>query len=219
MWFSRKLNFINKTGKFILRNEQNINFNDSNFLKYLSTLKLIKYFDISNTDIFNIEGLPYLPKINTFIANNSQLNSLKNFLILKNCRNFSIINTPLMKINNIELIFYILFGKNLLSFNGKQISKKIYKLSLTYPSYTKDLINQGWIPIYPCPNNEELKVICKEFNVEISETYTPNLINIFENNSNTFEELLINLRKKHNEMIIKSLAIFGIYEEKNNFFN
>lgn len=169
--FLNHIKHAKKTGKLLMQGEPLLKSEYFSRAELKQISKLIKEIDISYTKISSIEGLPKLPNLRIFSANNTRLDSFKGFLSLKsNCAiKIEIKNTPLSSRMNFRLALLVLFGDIIVSINGKAISDKIRLQANKYNPCCAELINQGWEIVYPPPKEEELKEICSQYSVNYVE--------------------------------------------------
>ena len=74
-------------------------------------------------------------------------------------------NTPLSRNPHCKLSLLIVCGNNLRVINGKLISATLRKKAEAYPPVAAQLINAGWMAVYPCPSAEEISKLCAEYSI------------------------------------------------------
>ncbi|EAX81150.1 hypothetical protein TVAG_247850 [Trichomonas vaginalis G3] len=129
----------------------------------------LKELNMSRSKLESIETLRKQPSIQKFIADNSQINTWKNFKAISNATCISLKNTPLSQPKYFPVAARVLFGDNLKVLNGKAISNVTIERAKTYPAFVSDLLNAGWEFVFPCPDIDTLKAACEQYNIECEE--------------------------------------------------
>ena len=159
-WLSRSEVTFKKTGKMILRGNIPIDFS------LIRSRPSLKELNISRSNVTSLEGLAYQPNIETFIAENSQLSSFRNFISISNISSINCKNTPLSKANHYRLTLAIMFD-NLRNIDGVLLSRGLINKARTYPPCVKYLISKGWEIVVPCPPSEELSILCNQHSISV----------------------------------------------------
>lgn len=156
-WFADKLKHLAQTGKLDLSGEA---FDD---LSFVGSRPSMKQLDLSFTPIQTIEGLQLQPKLDTLIADSSELVNFKNFRAVQKISSISIKNTPASHLPNFKLSLLIVIGPSLRVINGQYISSKLREKASQFPPIASDLINCGWMAEYPCPDESDLEKISQSY--------------------------------------------------------
>lgn len=236
-WLQRRLLMAKRTGNLVLANEQNVDLNALSYPEFSKPLSIIKMLDISRTNVSSLEGItkPF-PKLATFIADRTQISDFKNLKVLSNVRSFSFKQTPVSKIPHYKLSILLCVGsKNeITSIDGQTISKKLKSMASEYPQpVSSELVNNGWLAEYPVPSEEKFRELCIKFNIEDSSDFNADppekqaMTNLPENIDDNeeedidnidFEDLIKNLHQKHEDMLMKGQAMFGLITEDKNAY-
>ncbi|OHT07722.1 hypothetical protein TRFO_23997 [Tritrichomonas foetus] len=131
----------------------------------IKTRTSLRELNISRTKLESLQGLAYQPNLQIFRATKSKLNSFKNFYSISHASMVFLQNTPLAKIPNYIIGVILLAEDDRVIIDGKLVSPKWYKKAATYPPFVRDLLNSGWMIEYPCPSANQLRDLCREFNV------------------------------------------------------
>ncbi|OHT13788.1 hypothetical protein TRFO_16012 [Tritrichomonas foetus] len=234
-WLQRRLVIVKRTGNLQLINEQNVDLKLLSSPEYISSLTVMKTLDITRTNVKSLEDLqkPF-PKLATFIADKTGISDLKNFRMLSNVRAFSLKQTPVSKIPHYKLSLLLCMGSEnkISSIDGQVVTKKLKAMAEEYPQpIASDLVNNGWMAEYPCPDETTLFSLCEKFNV-MHDTGIYNMPSPKNDVSNIpdddddfdnidemdFEDLISQLHQKHEEMLLKGQAIFGLISEDTNAY-
>ena len=198
-WFAEKLKFLAQTGKLDLSGEA---FDD---LSFVGSRPSMKQLDLSFTPIQTIEGLQLQPKLDTLIADSSELVNFKNFRAVQKISSISIKNTPASHLPNFKLSLLIVIGPSLRVINGVYISQKLREKAAKYPPIASDLINCGWIAEYPCPDDESLEKISQSYGLaEIEEDIEETPISEDQENMVNFEKTVDYYTSVHKKLIQKA---------------
>ena len=225
MWIERRLHNIRTTGKFNISGEKDVDLNQLSNVKYIKEMKLVKSLNLSRTSISSFEGCPKMPKVIDVIADGSQISSLKNIKAFTNLRKISLKNTPKLDQKNMKLSV-VLAVPEITTVDGKLISEKIRQKAKEFPNFAGELVNNGWMAVYPVPSEDEFKEICKEYSVEftqdeifIKSQSADDLAEEKEEEDDEFDfEAVINqLHEEHESMLTRSQALFGIVTDEEAF--
>lgn len=235
-WLQRRLLMAKRTGNLVLANEQNVDLNVFSYPEFSKPLSIVKLLDLSRTNITSLEGIakPF-QKLATFIADKTQISDFKNFKVLSNVRSFSVKQTPVSKVPHYKLSLLLCVGqKNVItSIDGQAISKKLKSMASEYPQpLSSELVNRGWLAEYPAPSEEKFRELRITYNVEDSEiginqpekqstTNLPENIDDGEEediDNIDFEVLIKSLHQKHEDMLMKGQAMFGLITEDKNAY-
>ena len=236
-WLQRRLLMAKRTGNLVLANEQNVDLNVFSYPEFSKPLSIVKMLDLSRTNISSLEGItkPF-PKLATFIADRTQISDFKNFRVLSNVRSFSLKQTPVSKVPHYKLSLLLCVGsKNVItSIDGVTLSKKLKSMASEYPQpISSELVNRGWLAEYPVPSEEQFQQLCIKYNIEDSSEFSINpqekqpMTNLPENiedgeeediDNIDFEDLIKNLHQKHEDMLMKGQAMFGLIAEDKNAY-
>ncbi|OHT16137.1 hypothetical protein TRFO_13467 [Tritrichomonas foetus] len=213
-WLQKcELGFL-KTGRL---NLSSVSIPDLSLVKSRSTLKEL---NISRCKLESLEGLAYQPNIAVLNADHSHISSFKNFASVSHATIYSLKNTPLAQDPNYLIGLLLMAEDDKIIVNGKHLSSMWYRKADTYPSFTRDLLNNGWSLEYPCPKSEILREICREFNVTYIEDDDPasdteqfgDNQNEEEEESGNFLDKIDRLMNKHNEMISQASRDFELLD-------
>ena len=226
MWLERKMHSLKKSGQLFLSSERNIDvkvFSDPKFSKDIK--KLTKVFIVSRSNLTTLENIPKMPKLNELNIDYTEIKNFANILAFPHLRKISFKGCPNLQLESAQLSLVIAL-QELTSINDKQIPQGIQKKAKEFPEIASKLVNAGWMAIYPCPKGKDLKEICDYYKVKYSDDefesdsteYDVDHEEDIEFDANdddfNFEVCLHVLHEKHEEMIRKSQAMFGI---SNNF--
>lgn len=123
----------------------------------------VKILDISFSNIQDLDGFDFHPNLQKFIADYSQISSLKGFSSIRKCYSVSIKETPLAKTKNFRISLLILFGDSLTLINGAYITDRLREQANAYPEVARKLINYGWIAEYPVPSDERFEELKQQY--------------------------------------------------------
>lgn len=226
-WLNRRLSSIKRSGRLIISNEPNFDIQMLSPSNYYSILSLLKYLDISMTKSETLKNIPFLPRIKTFQANKTNFSNFENFKVLANASNFSLKGTPVSKHPHYKLSLFLAVGQGIVTIDGKVISKKLRKRAELYPPMAVNLVNKGWMAEYPVPDEMRFKILCDKFGISYSEYVAHPKIDedlqlaedemfeidhVLDGIDESFESHIESLRDKHESMIRKGQAIFGIFD-------
>ena len=213
-WLSRKYQTLTKTGKLSLIGEKKIDLSVFSQPSIQKDTKIIKVLDLSRTDIKSLEGLPYLPRLKTFIADKTEIDTFKNFSSIKNVISISLKETEISKklSSNKYRLSLILVCPQLSTIDNKMIPQQIRDIAATYPPVCSQLINAGWMIETPPPTGDHLEQLCKQYIKD--ETEPLKTSSEVENSSKDFQEMIKQLHNKHEQVILNGLAKFGIISEE-----
>ena len=162
-WLTSSIPYLTKTGILNLKNNIQLNFNDFSSNYFLKKIPLIKILDISYTEVKSLIGLPYLPNLKSFNADYTEISSFVNFKSIQHATQVSFKQTTISFVLNYKLSLLLIFGKKLVSIDGKKIPMSLFDRLSTYPKYCSELVNRGWIAESPCPDENRLKVLCNDY--------------------------------------------------------
>jgi hypothetical protein len=128
----------------------------------------MKELTLSRTKLTSIEGLAPQHNLSVFIADDSALESFINFSALSNASVYSLRNTPLSEKRLFRIGLALLSNSQRPVINGVLISEAEQKKVSAYPRFTGELVNRGWELVWPCPDSEHMKAVCRRYKV----TYT-----------------------------------------------
>ena len=219
-WLNSRIYFLKSQGRLNLSGDSRMNFEILNHPDISKLLYLMKILDISKTEIRTIEGFPFYKGLTHFVADHTLISDLRNFRNLRGCTSISLIGTPVSANPFYKLSLLIVCGgKNLKLIDGKLIPKSIVKQARRYSPLAAELVNAGWMAEWPCPTVDRLYELSDEYNVNLK-PIIPKPIDIDElkeNNKNLytgeFESTLRRLKKRHNQVLKRGKALFGIIDE------
>lgn len=238
-WLQRRLLMAKKTGNLQLANEHHVDLSVFGYSQFSKPLSIIKMLDISRTNVASLEGItkPF-PKLATFIADRTQISDFKNFSVLSNVRSFSLKQTPVSKEPHYKLSLLLCFGSknNITSIDGQALPKKLKSMASEYPQpLTSELINKGWLAEYPVPSEQKFNELIIQYQIEnyseltASPQVKQSIANLPENledgeeedidiDNIDFEDLIKSLHQKHEDMLMKGQAMFGLISEDKNAY-
>jgi hypothetical protein len=126
---------------------------------------LMKELNISKTKLTSLKGLAIQRNITVFNADNSALESFVNFSSIANASIYSFKNTPLSQDRLHRLAIVLLSNSKNPIVNGTLISENEKKKAEGYPPFVGELVNLGWPLVYPCPEPDQLRELCRDYNV------------------------------------------------------
>lgn len=218
-WLDSRLYNLKRQGRMILTNEPKLatHFADLSTPAAYRALSVMSVLDMSRNDITSIEGLRHFPKLKHFLADSTNIADLRNFRVLEGVNTISLQKTPVAEKEHFRLGLLLVVGDSLKSINGRVITATLVKRAATYPPICRELVNHGWIPTYPCPEQDELDELCRQYGLEPEPGVPPDSDSVVEEEINEdeeeeieFEKVLQNLRKDHALMTKKGEALFGI---------
>lgn len=216
-WLQRRVHSLRRTGKLSFINETDV---DPSALRQLGNeIFFIKTLDFSKTKIETLDGMPRLTKVTSFIADQSNLSDFRNFISLSSATSISIKKTPISKIPHYKLNILLASGPNLVKIDGQVITSTLRARYEQYPSACCQLVNAGWIATYPCPPHDKLIEICNQYNIpppeEVPETSFQEDEEEVVIDPSDFDKLASKLKAKHEVLLQRKQALFGIIEEDN----
>lgn len=221
-WLERRIHSLRTSGRLNLPSEREFNPQLLSEKKYLADIRLTKYLNLSRIPLTTFEGIPKLPKCIELMADNIQLENLKNIAAFPHLRKISLKNSTNISDKQLNLSLIIALPE-LVSINGKIIPDVLKKKAKKYPTYAASLINKGWIAEIPCPSGDEMMQICDKFGVE----YIDDDIGLDDSDDErgivdneleyNFEDTIAFLHKAHEDMLVRSQAIFGIVGDEEPF--
>ena len=219
-----KLGILRKTGDFSLLSQKidiSTVFRSPELQK---NANLIKTLNLTRTNFRTARAFPTLNSMTSLIADFSELENFENFLSFPKLAKISIKHTPVASKKNFKLSLYLLFGDSLSSINGTIISEEIRRKALEYPNFARDLINKGWIAVYPPPSDDEFDDLCQNYGIDkpksISQSEEEERK---ENNQSQSEEedielqyqyLIQSIRDKQEEQLKDCADYLGFEEEE-----
>ena len=195
LWRRRMLESLRRSNKVDLSGE---NIDD---LSKLGTLKLMHSLDLSYVQISTLEGMPNQPNLKIFILDGTAISSFKNFSAVNNITSISLKRTPVLKEPN-YLVSLLLVCPKVTIVNGKLISEKTKSKVESYPSFAHELVNAGWMAEYPCPPDDVLNNLKKQYKI-LSDEYEE-VLEEEEEEEEGFEENEIKNENEANQKEVKS---------------
>jgi hypothetical protein len=125
----------------------------------------LKELNLSKTQLKSIQGLAVQRNIVVFIADNSQLESFTNFSAIASASTYSLKNTPLAANRLFRIAVALLSNAHRPIVNGMLISDAERKKASAYPPFTAELVNLGWPLVWPCPEPDHMRELCRQYNV------------------------------------------------------
>ncbi|OHT04975.1 hypothetical protein TRFO_27421 [Tritrichomonas foetus] len=211
IWLTMHTMSITKTSKLLLNNNIQINLNDFSSPYFMTSIPLIKILDISNNEITSLEGLPYLPHLSTFIADDTNISSFLNFKSIKHATKVSFKRTHISKLVNYRMAILLICGKKLISIDGKKIPTSLFEKISHYPKYTSELINRGWMVEYPCPPDNIIDELCITYGIQSASAST-SVSSI--SNEVTFDKIYNEYKSRQQAMFNIAEPIFQIEEKR-----
>ena len=221
-WLARRLPLMKKSGKFNVSGERNFDARYLSSPEVVRALGLVKHVDLSRTPLETLEGLPNLPHLSSFSADQTQISKFTNFKILQTAASVSFKGTPLSELPTYHIGLLLVLGiDSLSSIDGKVVPTRVRRQCRSYPAFCGELVNRGWIPEFPCPDGTELLRICERFEVEPEfpsfvpykfDAKTPEDVDVLD-----FEELVKKLKEEHEDVMVRGQALFGIINREDEF--
>jgi hypothetical protein len=134
-------------------------------LSLIRSRNSLKELNISRTKLTTIEGLAVQRNLQVFNADNSLLESFKNFKAIASASIYQLNNTPLSQDPNYLVAILLLTDSPRPIVDGKLIPASVRRRFDTYPRFAGDLLNSGWKLVYPCPEPDVMRDLCHQFNV------------------------------------------------------
>lgn len=235
-WIQRRVLIVKRTGNLQVCNEPSIDLKAFSLPEYTKIIPIIKLLDLSRTNITTLDGIPKpFSKLTTFVADKSQITDFRNFKVLANARSFSLKQTPVSKHPHYMLSLLLCVGTEKIStIDGQIIKGKLKSMVNKYPQpITSELINKGWMAEYPVPTGKRYHELSEEYKVDpsssgnvvspkqVSITNLPEIIDDDEEediDEIDGEVLISRLHEKHEEMLMKGQAMFGLISEDRNAY-
>lgn len=213
-----RIKLMHKTGELSLHSQKVPMESVFSLSEFKKSVNLIKTINLSRTDFSSAENIPLLPNVTTLIADNTNISNFKNFLNFPSLTKISIKNTPVSKEKTQKLSLYLLFGDALSSVSGTLIPQSVVDKASQYPPYARDLVNAGWIAVYPPPSEREFERICKEYGINQPNNEKENE-EIEEEEEEDFTDgdycyLVQTLRNQQEKMLAEAAEFFGINENE-----
>lgn len=219
-WLARRLHTLKRTGILTLIKEKNVDLSSLQMKDMGPYIQFIKTIDLTGTPIRSIENLPFLPRLTSFIADYSEINSFVNFSSISTATSISVKKTPLSQIPHYRLAILLAVGPNVVKIDGKMISPVLLNRYKSYPLCFHDLINKGWAFEYPCPSAQETQKLCKQYRIDmpveedpIEFSHEEEAFIEEETPSIDFDTLAQKLWNQHEDMLQKKQAMFGIIND------
>ena len=225
-----RLNLLRKSGEFSLLAQKVDISNVFKSKEIKSYASLIKTLNLTRTNFSSAVDFPEMNALTTLIADSSELKNFENFLIFPKLAKISIQKTPVASKKNFKLSLYLLFGETLSSINGRIISEEIRRKAAEYPDYARELVNNGWIAVYPPPSDEDFDKICEDYNVvkpheitqdnieeeeeEVQEDLEAQANDEKEYEQIKYENLIQSIRDKQEEQLQNCADYLGFEEEE-----
>lgn len=178
-------------------------------LSELSSSRVMRELDLSHVQIESIAGLPFQPNLRTFIANGSSILSLRNFGAIPNVESVSLRDTPVSRDPNFVTALLIICP-NIAIVNGRMVSSRIKERAARYPDVVVRLVDAGWMPTYPCPDDSELKEACEEFEVEWAYEEEEELVEDLSDHDDDFEESLNSFYAEQQKIVSAARRFCGL---------
>jgi hypothetical protein len=134
-------------------------------LSLIRSRNSLKELNISRTKLTTIEGLALQRNLQVFNADHSLLNSFKNFSAIASASIYQLKNTPLSEDPNCLVAIILLSDSPRPIVDGKLIPASVHRRAATYPQFARELLNSGWKLVYPCPELDLMRDLCRQFNV------------------------------------------------------
>ena len=224
-WITRRIPMLKRSGKFCVAGDIHFDPGILALPEVAKVLAICRHIDLSRTSLSTLEGLPPFPHLLTFCADKTGISNFKNFHVLHTASSFSFRGTPLSELPTYQLGLLLAVGiDNVSSIDGRVVSQKLKKRAREYPKFCSDLVNKGWVPVYPCPEATQFLKICADFDVEpefpnvVPDTFDfEHLDAIGHITSLNFEELIKRLKDEHEDVITRGQALFGLVDYEGAF--
>jgi hypothetical protein len=110
--------------------------------------------------------------------------------------------------------------------NGALISVAEWSKIATYPSFTGELLNLGWTLVYPCPDANVMRELCREYNVKYVEDTPAEHEMLLQHDTPSGSEVadadylaqIDWFMRQHDEMIMKATRRFGLVDDADEKF-
>ncbi|OHT06174.1 hypothetical protein TRFO_25873 [Tritrichomonas foetus] len=222
-WLSRRLHTLKRTGVLTLIKEKNTDLSCLQLKDVISYIQFIKTLDLTGTPIDSLADLPVLPRVTNLVADYSNISNCINFSSVSTLTSISVKKTPLSQKPHYKLSILLAAGPNIVKIDGKQITQVLVNRCKSYPPYVSELVNRGWMAEYPCPDDNQLAELCRQYDVEIPAEEDRTEIGLEEESfpssescdeDTDFDTLAQKLWNQHEVMLQKKQALFGIIEEE-----
>ena len=134
-------------------------------LSIIKTRTSLKELNLSKTKLTSLEGLGYQPNLSVFKAINSSIESYKNFSSISHASTMYFRNSPITKDPNYIVAILLFAEDEHVIIEGKLVSQMWHRKAAAYPSFFRDLLDNGCPFEYPCPSEQKLRELCREYNV------------------------------------------------------
>ncbi|OHT16460.1 hypothetical protein TRFO_02731 [Tritrichomonas foetus] len=229
-WLTRRISTLKRTGQLILANEKLLDINSfSQSQELLSNINLLKVLDIRGTNVSTLEGLPYIPNLNTFLADSTQISTFINFKSIRNASKVSFKKTPLTQYPKYKLALLVLCGNKLTTIDNAIIPKTLRSKSEKYPPIAIELIDRGWIIESPCPDEDRFNELAIDYELVSKEKEEDNKLKnnqqtdytvgnediVMEDEEENFDQIIQSYHQLQDAMFIAAEALFDIVPERN----
>lgn len=169
-------------------------------LSRLGQPKMLRQLNLSYCQIASLSGLKSLPRLETFIADGSQLASLENFEAISQIRKLSLKQTPVASESQFALSV-LLVCPHLTSLNDRQIPRSLHQKMSSYPEQGAELVNNGWFAEWPAPDGDRLAELCSQFGVAIHDSSAAESVADDDGGVDTFESSLRSYYKVQRKLV------------------
>lgn len=181
-WLSDKTSEISKTGCLVVSNCYSFDVTAFRLPMFSVYLSQIKSLDLSGTCIFSLEGFPKMRTLSTFIANNSQISTFKNFSVLRGITSIYLKGTPVASSKNYGLCISLMLLPELRSIDGKVVSSRYKVRASSLDPHVKILLDKGWDMPHPIPSIVTIMNECERFGIPFDEKDDNDQYNSYSDN-------------------------------------
>jgi hypothetical protein len=224
LWLARRLPYLKKTGKFSVASESQF---DPSYLsqpEVARVLSVTRHLDLGRTQVESLQDFPTLPRLNTFVADRSQIADFRNFSAVRTATTFSLRDTPVSQLPTYRLSLLLAVGLDAIaSIDGCQISQKLKDRALAYPKLCSEFVNQGWIADPQVPDRARMRELIRQFSVASDDDFAgddedvpplPETTDEQDIDSLDFETLLGKMMAEHEDVLKRGQGIFGIIADE-----
>ena len=131
-WINNRLYFLKTQGRMNLSGEKKFDLRVFSGPDHEKIFGLMKTLDVSYTPLESVDGLIYNKRLKHFIANKSEINTLRNFRCLRSVDSISMVGTPISRHPNYKLSLLLVIGDHLHLIDNKLIPQSVREKAMAY---------------------------------------------------------------------------------------
>jgi hypothetical protein len=168
-WLARRLVSLHRTGQLTLNNEREFDVQGFSAPKFVPELAMIKHLSIVGLQITSLEGFPVFPRLQSFTADRTKINTFVNFTSVSRASKISLRETPISHERTYKLSLLVVCSNQLSSIDGQMISPSLRKRGEDWPECAKEMVNKGWVVEWPKPDASRWSELRHEYSIELIE--------------------------------------------------